>query len=80
VSAVDRMEPPIRVKRPRDTAQADHVTAGGEQVLDDVERDKAGGAGDQDGHVAEDSIRFGIRGCWFEPVCHVLPLRRTAVP
>jgi len=68
-SAVDRMEPPMKVKRPgergepalgaggkRDAIQADHVTAGGEQVSDNVERDQTG-VGDQDGRAREHNIR-----------------------
>jgi hypothetical protein len=73
-SAADRIEPPMSVKRPgsaanarwggqRDTVQPDHVAPGGEQVLDDVERGEAGGTGDQDGHIRQDSIRLKIRGC-----------------
>jgi 23S rRNA (adenine2030-N6)-methyltransferase len=53
----------------RDAVQTDHVAAGGEQLLDDVERDKAGSAGDQDGHVGEDSVRLEIRGCLRDRTC-----------
>jgi hypothetical protein len=60
--AADQREAP----RERDAIEADHLAAGGEQMLDDVERDEAGGAGDQDGHVGQDSIRSEIRGCWLD--------------
>ena len=52
----ERGEPALGAGGKRDAIQADHVTAGGEQVSDNVERDETG-VGDQDGRAREHNIR-----------------------